>query len=106
MSTKRQLSKKQCIAIIAAIDTWVEDNAYQLHMLGTSDERYTFAPAILGTTTYPHPAIVYSAQKVIECLMRINKWDYDTASEWYDYNTVRALPYYTNAPILVEDIDG
>jgi len=30
--------------------------------------------------------------------------DYDEAMEWIDYNTIRALPYYPNGPIIMYGI--
>lgn len=37
--------------------------------------------------------LVYSYHALIAAFMSANKWDYVTAQEWVDYNTVRSLPY-------------
>ena len=46
---------------------------------------------------------VYSYDKMIECLMLEDDMTYDEAIEWIDFNTIRALPYYPNGPIVVYD---
>ncbi len=30
-------------------------------------------------------------------------WSYEEAVEWIDYNTIRALPYYPDGPIVLYD---
>ena len=34
--------------------------------------------------------------------MADNDCDMDTAVEWIEYNTMRALPYFPNAPLVLE----
>lgn len=92
---------------IAEIKVWAENNECDVTFLGNKKDRHLFADAILGTTDRPHPAIVYLRSKIIEAFMEINGWDEEAAEEWYEYNTVRALPYIKaeDGPfIIVDDI--
>lgn len=46
---------------------------------------------------------IYSYDKMIECLITEDNMTYEEAMEWIDYNTIRALPYYPNGPIVLYD---
>ena len=46
---------------------------------------------------------VYSYDKMIEHIMLKEGWTYEEAVEWIDYNTIRALPYYPDGPIVLYD---
>ena len=37
--------------------------------------------------------VVYDYYALVKAFRRANKWDEQTAMEWVDFNTVRALPY-------------
>lgn len=97
------MTKKEKSARIAVIDTWADENGYEVIMLGSKAERVDFAPAIIGVTEQPYPAVVYSAEKIVICFMQINKWSYEEAREWFEYNTLRALPYEKYPPIIVDE---
>jgi hypothetical protein len=59
--------------------------------------------AILGTTLVQgNEVLVYSYQGLIEAFMALDGLDYESASEWVEYNTLRALPYMGKAaPVVV-----
>jgi hypothetical protein len=93
-------------AILDAVDAWAQDNDVTVTLIGTDEDRVDYAPAIIGVTQEPRKAVVYSMSKLIECFIHVNKWSHENATEWVDFNVVRALPYYNqNGPILVEDLD-
>jgi hypothetical protein len=99
-------TRKRRQAMIDAVEAWAQDNDTTVTLIGTDDDNVDYAPAIIGVTHKPHIAVVYSMSKLIECFMHVNKWSHETATEWVDFNVVRALPYYgNNSPILVEDLD-
>ena len=67
--------------------------------------------ALVGThiTEQGNTVLVYDRKKCIECLMDSSLKDdsdedpYEMAEEWFEYNTMRALPYmHEKAPIIVE----
>ena len=43
---------------------------------------------------------IYDYDKLVECFMKGDGFTEDEAIEWIDYNTLRALPYQPNAPII------
>ena len=48
--------------------------------------------------------VVYSYEKMVEALMAEDGMTDEEAREFIDYNTIRALPYFPNAPIVMYDI--
>ena len=74
--------------------------------LGYEDVRvfddYDYADAFIGMSDTGRA--VYSYDKMIEWLMLEENWTYEEAVEWIDYNTMRALPYYPDGPIVVYDV--
>lgn len=64
------------------------------------DPRDQFDKCIIGIT-YDGEKAIYDTEKVIETFMSVNEWDYETALEWFEYNTLRSLPYYEDAPIFI-----
>jgi hypothetical protein len=38
---------------------------------------------------------------MIDCLVEEDGMSYEEAMEFIDYNTIRALPYYPNGPIIL-----
>ena len=95
-----------CKEIIASIVTWAEDNEFEITFLGTEEDRHKYADAIVGTVTEPRPAVVYLRSKVIEHFMEEGMGEAE-AEEWYEYNTVRTLPYIKEEegrPIIVDDV--
>lgn len=50
--------------------------------------------------------IIYDYEKMVECLMNEDGMEYDEATEFIDYNTVRACPYMgERAPIILKSIE-
>ena len=43
---------------------------------------------------------VYSINDIVDCFVE-QGMEPDEAIEYYEYNTARAVPYITNAPILI-----
>ena len=46
---------------------------------------------------------VYSEELMLEYYCKINECPYEDAAEWYEFNTIRALPYcdQRNVPIII-----
>ena len=44
--------------------------------------------------------LVYSINAIVDCFVEQGMGP-DEAIEYYEYNTARAVPYITNAPILI-----
>lgn len=60
--------------------------------------------AITGVTD--DGRVVYDYEKLVAAFMSANNWTEDEATEWIDYNTIRALPYMGPfAPIIVYPIE-
>ena len=56
--------------------------------------------SIVGVTI--DDRVVYDYDKMVEELMEDEGWSYEDATEWINYNTIRALPYLgENAPIIM-----
>ena len=74
--------------------------------LGYEDVRvfddYDYADAFIGMSN--DGRAVYSYDKMVEWLMLKEDWSFEEAVEWIDYNTIRALPYYPDGPIVVYDV--
>ena len=45
--------------------------------------------------------LIYDYDKMVECLMEEDNMSMEEAIEFIDYNTLRALPYYTEVPIVL-----
>ena len=61
------------------------------------DESYT--DAIIGIS-HDNRAI-YDYNKMVEYLVAHENITEEQAKEWIDYNTIRALPYVENSPIIM-----
>lgn len=49
--------------------------------------------------------LVYSYDKMVQCLVDEDGMSYEEAAEFIDYNTIRALPYMgTSAPIVFHEL--
>lgn len=74
-----------------------------LNDLGYEDsvvfENPDYDKAIIGTTD--DNRVVYSFEKMVECLMQEDDMTYEEAVEFIEYNTVRALPYVEGHPEIV-----
>ena len=67
-------------------------------------ENPSYLNAIIGITD--EGALCYSYEKMIGCLMEEDKMSQEDATEFIDYNTIRALPYASSMgvrPIVVYD---
>ncbi len=88
------------------IDMTLEQLKQLITDLGYEDVRvfddYDYADAFIGMSD--DGRAVYSYDKMIEWLMYKENWTYEEAVEWIDYNTMRALPYYPDGPIVVYDV--
>ena len=65
-------------------------------------ENPSYLNAIIGITD--EGALCYSYEKMIECLIEEDKMEQEDATEFIDYNTIRALPYASSMgvrPIVV-----
>ena len=62
-------------------------------------DNYSYDSALIGVTE--DGRAVYDYDKMVEWLMETAGMTDLEAVEWIDYNTLRALPYYDNAPIIV-----
>ena len=76
-----------------------EDHAF--YTIGTEEERANYYPAIIGIAR-DNTHVVYSFERLVECFMKVNNWDWDTAEEWVIYDVERAIPYYgVHAPVIL-----
>lgn len=66
-------------------------------------ENPDFDEAIIGVDTDGH--VVYDFEKMVESLMKEDGIEYGDAVEFIEYNTIRALPYIPNPPIIMYPID-
>lgn len=48
---------------------------------------------------------VYDFNRMVACLMESDDMTEEEAVEFIEYNTVRSLPYYDDAPIIVRPLD-
>lgn len=49
--------------------------------------------------------VVYDYDKMLNCLMKKEGWELNEAIEWIEYNAIRSLPYYKNAPIIITTME-
>lgn len=66
-------------------------------------ENPNFDTAIIGVTT--DGRAVYDYQKMVEYLVMTDKISVDDAMDFIEYNTIRSLPYITNAPIVFHNLN-
>lgn len=77
---------------------WLEENGYS-EKPGWSE----FAKAIIGVTT--DERIVYSYERITECLMETDDISEEDAIEYVDYNVVGSLnPKIEEGPIIIHEI--
>ena len=67
-------------------------------------EHPSYDSAIIGVNS-DYTRAVYSFEKMVECLMKEDGMEYEEAVEFIEYNTLRALPYFPNGPIVVYGIE-
>jgi hypothetical protein len=69
------------------------------------DPRDEFDKCVVGVL-YDADRAVYDTELVLETFMRINEWSYEEALEWFEYNVLRSLPYFEDAPVFMnKDFD-
>lgn len=61
-----------------------------------------YADAFIGVTT--DGRAVYDFDKMVSCLMENDAMTEEEAVEFIEYNTIRSLPYYDEAPIIVRPL--
>lgn len=59
-----------------------------------------FASAIIGISS--DDRVIYDYDKMIQDLMQTEDLSEIDAIEFINYNTIRSLPYYDNAPIILQ----
>lgn len=60
----------------------------------------SYDDALIGVTTDGRAA--YDYELMVMWLIREYKWSREDAVEWIDYNTLRAIPYYGSAPVVIQ----
>lgn len=77
---------------------WLEENGYS-EKFGWSE----FAKAIIGVTT--DDRLVYSYERITECLMETDEISAEDAIEYIDYNIVGSLnPNIEESPIIIHEV--
>lgn len=67
-------------------------------------ENPDYEDAIIGTSH--DDRVVYSFNKMVECLVKEDGMTEEEAIEFIEYNTLRAIPYFgPNAPIVLMNED-
>lgn len=99
------MTDKERKQIIKNIDTWACNNEVDVLMLGSKEDQHEYADAIVGVTLKPHPAVIYSINKVIGCLMRINDWTEDEAWDWFSFNIERGAEHEEAPMIFITETD-
>lgn len=84
----------------------VEELKDALHQFGYDDsivfENPSYADAVIGISNSGN--VCYCYEKMIQSLMQEDSMDEEEAIEFIDYNTIRAIPYFSSygpAPIVV-----
>ena len=72
-------------------------------VIGNADEADALNTAIIGITS--DGRAVYDYDNLIYAFADFNNWSYDEAIEWYEFNTLRSLPYFPNHPYVVTNIE-
>lgn len=98
----KRMTKKQRKLRITKVHELLESAGEMASMLGAEDEAFEFADAIIGVTWSPRTAVLYDSYKVLQDFRRINKWSWDDAQDWFDFNVVRGAAHQRNPPIFVD----
>lgn len=89
----------------------IQDVAYENDMDCVLLENFSYPTGLVGYMFDDDGKMraVYSEERMIEDLMAGEGWSYEEAVEWYEYNTVRGLPYcHTETapcPIIIHTFD-
>lgn len=82
------------------LSEWLRDNDFENTVILESPN---YLAAIIGITN--EGKLIYSYRKMIWYLMQHDSMDYETAMEFIDYNTLRALDYMgPYAPVIIQDV--
>lgn len=82
------------------LSEWLRDNDFEDTVILESPN---YLAAIIGITN--DGKLIYSYRKMIWYLMQHDGMDYETAMEFIDYNTLRALDYMgPYAPVIIQDV--
>ena len=73
----------------------ITDNGYEDVLLLDSP---SYVDAFIGISDGNRA--IYDFDLMVECLMKEDDIDASSAIEFIEYNTIRALPYYKNSPII------
>lgn len=71
----------------------------ELDISAVAFESPAYLNAIVGVSH--DDRLIYDYDKMVDCLMKEDNMTYEEAVEFIDYNTIRALPYYPNGPIVL-----
>lgn len=71
----------------------------ELEISAVAFESPSYLNAIIGISH--DDRLIYDYDKMIDCLIEEDGMSYEEAMEFIDYNTIRALPYYPNGPIIL-----
>ena len=78
----------------------LEDNGYENVVIFKD---YDYASAFIGVTD--DNRAVYSYEKMIDYLMNLEGWDYDTAVEWVDFNVLSIQSHTGELPIVMYSLN-
>lgn len=86
----------------------MDKNRELLNELGHEEaivfENPSYDEAIIGIDS--NERVVYDYDKMVRCLMKEDGMPYEDAIEFIEYNTIRALPYIPNSPIVTYTFDA
>ena len=87
---------------IDSLKEWLCENDHEDTVVLESPD---YLSAIVGISE--EGRLIYSYDKMVEHLMKVENMDVEEAMEFIDYNTIRALPYAGEmAPIVLYDIEN
>lgn len=79
------------------------ENRDLLNEMGYEDlvifENPDYDAAIVGVSEGRR--VIYDFDKMVECLVKEDGMTEEDAVEFIEYNTIRALPYFANSPIIM-----
>ena len=78
----------------------LEDNGYENVVIFKD---YDYASAFIGVTD--DNRAVYSYEKMIDYLMNLEGWDYETAVEWVDFNVLSIHSYTGELPVIMYSLN-
>lgn len=79
-----------------SVEERIVDAGYENILIFSDDE---YSTAFIGISD--DDRAVYDYDLTVEWAVENYKISAEEAIDWIDYNTIRSLPYYDNAPIIV-----